>query len=360
MSLIYNIETSVKKSEQKCDNIRNRKFTQLLNHNNTYYIKSKLINMTEITIPEDIKGLLELGPNNPIGGYVRNEGSDIFLGLDALFNKVKSVARKNNVDELNIETLRCNIMLTGRSLSLCTTKDTRIEKFLQFKSEHPDLIFMKCDKSKNICLLKLNDYFVKLQNLFSNNSEFLKIQNFNLKQTMDDFKILLKTTINPSLSNRTQLSIKSQMSILTFYGTIKDHKPNFPLRPIGTAYDCLTLGAEEYISKLLEPLRKNCTYAINSQIKFKTEFLKFQPDFDPETQEIFTLDVNSLFSNINNTRTINYILNEVFIAPEKYFFEKDKKGVTLPVPSRESFANFFMVFSIILISLGATLVYLVK
>ena len=41
LSLIYNIDTYVKKTEQKCDNIRNRKFTQLLNHNNTYFIKSE-------------------------------------------------------------------------------------------------------------------------------------------------------------------------------------------------------------------------------------------------------------------------------------------------------------------------------
>ena len=174
LSLINNIETKVKRSELKCDTIRNNKFTELLRLNNPYYTKSKLINLTDITVPDEIQGLLELGPNNPIGGYVRNEGSEIFLGLDALFNKIKSAARKNNIDELNIESLRCNIMLTGRSLSICTTKDIRIEKFLQFKNEHAELIFMKCDKSKNICLLTLNDYFVKLQNLFSNNSDFFK------------------------------------------------------------------------------------------------------------------------------------------------------------------------------------------
>ena len=157
---------------------------------------------------------------------------------------------------------------------------------------------------------------------------------------MADFKILCKNTINSSLSNRTQLSIKPQMSISTLYGTIKDHKENNPLRPIGTAYDSLTLGAEQFISKLLEPLRQNCTYAINSQIKFKNEFLKFQPNFDPETQEIFTLDVNSLFPNINNTRTINYILNEVYEAPGKFFVEKNKQGKTLPAPSREKFRQF--------------------
>ena len=68
--------------------------------------------------------------------------------------------------------------------------------------------------------------------------------------------------------------------------------------------------------------------------------MKFQPNFDPETQEIFTLDVNSLFPNINNTRTINYILNEVYEAPGKFFVEKNKQGKTLPAPSGEKFRQF--------------------
>jgi hypothetical protein len=85
----------------------------------------------------------------------------IYLGLDALFSKIKSTARNKNISELNIENLRCNITLTGQKLNNCTSKDTRIENFLKFEKEHSDLIFIKCDKSKNICLLTLNDYFSK-------------------------------------------------------------------------------------------------------------------------------------------------------------------------------------------------------
>ena len=45
-----------------------------------------------------------------------------------------------------------------------------------------------------------------------------------------DFKNLLKTTINPSLSNKSKLSIKPQPSISSLYGKVKDHKINYPLR----------------------------------------------------------------------------------------------------------------------------------
>ena len=142
LKLTQKIVNNVKKSEHKSDSIRNRKLSELINESSPYYIKTKIINFTDVTIPDEIESLLELGPNNPIGGYVRNEGSDIYLGLDALFSKIKSTARNKNISELNIENLRCNITLTGQKLTKCTSKDTRIEKFLKFKKEHSDLIFI--------------------------------------------------------------------------------------------------------------------------------------------------------------------------------------------------------------------------
>ena len=120
---------------------------KLISEKSPYYTKTKIINLTNIPVPREIEDLLELGPNNPIGGHVRHEGSETFLGLDSLFNKLKSEARKNGINELSIESLRCNITLTGFQLSNCNTKDARIEKFLKFKNEHEDLIFLKCDKS---------------------------------------------------------------------------------------------------------------------------------------------------------------------------------------------------------------------
>ena len=177
------------------------------------------------------------------------------MSLDSLFKKVKTEARKNCIDEISIENLRFNILLTGQKISTCNTKDARVEKFLKFKAEHPELIFLKCDKSKNICLMPQKDYLSKLHDLFDNENEFQKITNFDLFKTMAEFKNLLKTTINPSLGNISKLSIKPQSTISTLYGTVKDHKPNLPIRPIGTAFDSMTLGAENYISKLLAPLR---------------------------------------------------------------------------------------------------------
>ena len=73
-----------------------------------------------------------------------------------------------------------------------------------------------------------SEYFSKLENLFQNDTNFLKINNFNLEKTTNNFKHLLKTTINLSLGNISKLSIKPQSSISSLYGTVKDHKQNLP------------------------------------------------------------------------------------------------------------------------------------
>jgi hypothetical protein len=187
---------------------------------------------------------------------------------------MKKNAREQNIDEFSIEDLRCSIMRTGRKLSFCNTQDTRVEKFLSFKREHSNILFVKCDKSKNICVVFKKDYAKKLNEIFENNSGYLKIENFNLTQTMNDFKTLLKTTINHSLCNKSKLKIKPQASISSLYGTIKDHKINYPLRPIGNSYNSMTLGAENFINELFSPLREKCAHAVKSQIEFKTEMLK--------------------------------------------------------------------------------------
>ena len=61
---------------------------------------------------------------------MRNEGSEIYVALNGLHEKVRNVARKLNIDEFSIEDLRCTTMRTGRKLSFCNTQDTRVKREL--------------------------------------------------------------------------------------------------------------------------------------------------------------------------------------------------------------------------------------
>ena len=75
-----------------------------------------------------------------------------------MHEKMKNGARKFNIYEFSIEDLRCTTMRTGRKLSFCNTQDTKVEKFLTFKRDNPEILFIKCDKSENVCVMYRKDY----------------------------------------------------------------------------------------------------------------------------------------------------------------------------------------------------------
>jgi hypothetical protein len=81
--LVNNIEKSVENSDYKQNLLRDQNLAKLILEKSPYYKKTLLINLTDIPVPAEIKSLLEFGPNNPIGGYVKNEGSETYLGLES-------------------------------------------------------------------------------------------------------------------------------------------------------------------------------------------------------------------------------------------------------------------------------------
>ena len=50
-----------------------------------------------------------------------------------------------------------------------------------------------------------------------------------------------------------------------------------------------------------------------------------------------------MYPNVNITRTVRYIFKFIFKNPKSFFKpEKDKKGYTLPIPTREEFKQFLL------------------
>ena len=91
-------------------------------------------------------------------------------------------------------------------------------------------------------------------------------------------------------------------------------------------------------NKLSSALSKKCEYLVNSQKAFKKRFLTEKLKSNENLHEII-----SMYPSVNITRTISYFLKVVFKNPKSFFKpEKDKKGYTLPIPTREEFKQFFL------------------
>ena len=99
---------------------------------------------------------------------------------------------------------------------------------------------------------------------------------------------------------------------------------NEPLRPIIASYGSVTSGCEEFLLKILSPLRAKCTYAVKSTLEFKNEFLLNRHKFDPRIHEISSYDAQSLFTSINVNRVLSYILKIIYEDPKSYFSEKSE------------------------------------
>ena len=110
------------------------------------------------------------------------------------------------------------------------------------------------------------------------------------------------------------------------------------MRPISTGYSSISAGSEEYIKEIVEPLLKKCTFLVNSQNSFKKRFLVEKQKFDENLHQLVCFDIKQMYPSVNITRVVSYILKVIFKNPKSYFTpEKDAKGYTLPIPTREEF-----------------------
>ncbi|XP_076043863.1 uncharacterized protein LOC143026956 [Oratosquilla oratoria] len=92
------------------------------------------------------------------------------------------------------------------------------------------------------------------------------------------------------------------------FGNIKTHKPGNPIRPIISQIPTTTYPIAKKLNELLTPYVPS-TYTIASAPDF-LEILRDSPS--KEDAIIASLDVESLFTNVNVDRTIDFILKRVY------------------------------------------------
>lgn len=154
---------------------------------------------------------------------------------------------------------------------------------------------------------------------------------------------MVEETIGHCLGQTSGYKVEVKYSISDFYGLVKCHKPEWPIRPIITGYNHMVVGAEDYLRPILEPLLKECSFLVDSQKSFQARFLVEKDKFIESEHELFSFDIVSMFTNVNITRTVSYILDMIFQNPEKFLKqEKDSKGYDLPIPTREEFQVFIL------------------
>jgi len=180
------------------------------------------------------------------------------------------------------------------------------------------IIIQKSDKGNSVVILNKEDYISKMEELLQDVSKFqrLKIKegqdyNYLINQELRISKFLRSLKEKEAITEHTYKKLNptgTQPSVL--YGLAKVHKPAVngvpKLRPILSAINSPTYNMSQYLNEILKPFTTN-QYTVKDSFSFATEIRAQQ-----SSCIMGSLDVDSLFTNIPLTETIEICCELVF------------------------------------------------
>ena len=204
------------------------------------------------------------------------------------------------------------------------------------------------DKGRGVVILNKADYDAKMVDILSDTSKFRKIE------LQDHFKYTIKIEdkINRHLKKFvTNKSItQPQYNELycsgtqpgVMYGPPKTHKHNTLLRPILAAYKTPSYNIAKFLVTLLQDHTTN-EYTIKNSYEFQKWVTQIHL---PQVPFLASFDVQSLFTNIPLTETIDLICNKLFNSATKFHgFNKADFRQLLSLACQDTFLH-SIVFSI--------------
>ena len=320
------------------------------------------INLSNYTLTDSEKHLLNLGLNCHLQSQV-----DIYerkVELEILYEGLLDLQTQKIVQispELQAQLRAEGARQPPNSNSTLLTPELRAAaKSLR---ENHNIVIRRADKSTTFVILNRDDYRKKIQDVLKDGSKFQKIS----KNPCENIKSKINNLIDRATSETGQSmplkKIVGDYSPGYIYGNVKTHKPGEKLRPIISQVTTPTYQTAKQLDKLIKKYLPQ-----GKMLKSSTEFVELLHG-NQYSGNLFSLDVESLFTNVPVHRTINIILDRVYHHPtisapvipkhtlrdsllicttEVPFKDMDGKmyiqcdGVSMGSPLGPTFANFFM------------------
>ena len=198
--------------------------------------------------------------------------------------------------------------------NLSADESNALKSLLNDKS----IIIQKSDKGNSVVILNKTDYTNRMEELLSDQSKFRRIilqnekdYNFIINQELRISKALRKLMQAGALPDSIYERLNptgTQPSVI--YGLSKVHKPVIngtpQLRPILSAINNPTYKLSQYLDSILKPYTAN-EYTVKDSFSFASEIRNQQ-----SSNFMASLDVDSLFTNIPLTETIDICSDLVF------------------------------------------------
>ena len=258
-----------------------------------------VINKSSRTLSEDELKVLQRGLNFAQHPTALPK-SEIISGVES--------ALRNHEDSQIAERARSTIASIIRrhrpQIQNITPKERQAIRDLKKDDE---VVILPVDKGNATVLLDTKDYLYKANDLLDKppfrqvarnpTSKNEKRVNCTLKNLVE------KKKINTETYHALRVSTNGTKPPL-FYGSVKIHKQDFPLRPIVSATGSATYNVSKYVSRVLTPyVRETPSYIANTADLLE----KLNKEHIDEDEIMLSFDVKSLFTNVPRKDAFNTI-----------------------------------------------------
>ena len=187
---------------------------------------------------------------------------------------------------------------------------------MEVENDRPNTIDMKnwvinlSQKPLTVAERSLTDYDSKMETLLSDRDTYqpvLKSPFAKIERDLNSRLLVLKrqNKINETVYQKLRSTDGSPPAIR---GSIKHHKPGFPLRPIVSSIGSALYNTSKFLSDILSPIQNLNGYSVLNSSQFAKEVANMEIS---EDEVMVSFDVVSLFTAIPVNKACDYIRNKL-------------------------------------------------
>ena len=266
-------------------------------------------NYSSLELSGTLFEVLSLGPKFCIPS-AKTSQLELETRFESLSDQLSGLAPTS---ETNIASLKSTLVNTcyqylqykSKGKRLLTNDHLDALKNLQ---NNDDILISRPDKGTGIVLMNRKDYIDKMNALLSDTTKFKKMdmEKDKTAQIEKSLTRLIRQLKQKQLIDSSDFD-RIRPTGTTFprlYGLPKIHKEGVPLRPILDMSNSPYHALAKWLARKLEPIRRRiCKYSLQDTF----DFIENIKDLNTRGQQLFSLDVASLFTSVPLQETIDYL-----------------------------------------------------
>ena len=234
---------------------------------------------------------------------------NIKVNIEKLFYSLKGYPKVTMNDEVRDDVKFIFRKFITDSSRVCSTRTNKaLHQTLENLVKNTAIKICKFDKGNGVAILDTNDYNAKLDAIIGDKSKFKEVLCNSNKHPLiakeDSNAYYVRKYLKKHYDSRMIANLlPSGNSPGKLYGTVKVHKPNFPLRPVVSMVNTPEYALAKFLDNMIKPYLPQ-----TRMLKSTDHFIEELKEFNPNSQNtMVSFDVISLFTNVPLAETIDIL-----------------------------------------------------